>query len=80
VTKINCACPAGAASAIHVLLPLDAPISGNVACVKASRRATTNANWPISGIIFVLATKKHKKYKKQNQNSFVVFVLLCGSI
>jgi hypothetical protein len=48
---MNCACPAGAATAIQLELPLLAPRSGNVAWVKARSKAIIRANWPISGTI-----------------------------
>ncbi len=51
-TKMNWACPAGAATATHDRLPRLAPIIGRVACVNARRSAMINANCPISGAMF----------------------------
>src|SRR5215831_19979612 len=51
VTKMNCACAVGRASATSCGMPLAAPISGSVAWVSAS----INANCPISGSIMEFA-------------------------
>ena len=77
-TKMNCAWPAGAATAIQERFPRAAPISGSVACVSASSSARINANCPISGtIVHAGLATSHSGVSSRRPRFFAGFAFAC---